>query len=199
MIIDFYTAVKSRRSIYAISNESTIPDDRIVDILKDAVKYAPTSFNSQSGRVLLLLGNHHTKLWEITKEALRKIVPEASFSQTEEKLDSFAGGHGTILYFEDQDVIKSLQDKFSLYKDNFPVWSEQSSGILQYIVWTALEIEGLGASLQHYNPLIDEEVRSNWHIPESWMLIAQMPFGKPLQLAGEKEYQSIDERFRLFQ
>lgn len=199
MIIDFYTAVKSRRSIYAISNESTIPDDRIVDILKDAVKYAPTSFNSQSGRVLLLLGKHHTKLWEITKEALRKIVPEASFSQTEEKLDSFARGHGTILYFEDQDVIKSLQDKFSLYKDNFPVWSEQSSGILQYIVWTALEIEGLGASLQHYNPLIDEEVRSNWHIPENWTLIAQMPFGKPLQLAGEKEYQSIDERFRFFQ
>ena len=30
--------------------------------------------------------------------------------------------------------------------------------MLQLVVWTALEAEGLGATLQHYNPLIDDEV-----------------------------------------
>lgn len=30
----------------------------------------------------------------------------------------------------------------------FPVWSLHQTGMLQYIVWTALEKEGLGASLQ---------------------------------------------------
>lgn len=30
----------------------------------------------------------------------------------------------------------------------FPVWSENSAGILQHIVWTALVAEGHGASLQ---------------------------------------------------
>lgn len=30
----------------------------------------------------------------------------------------------------------------------FPVWSQHQTGMLQYIVWTALEKEGLGASLQ---------------------------------------------------
>ncbi|MBK1809634.1 nitroreductase family protein [Clostridium sp. YIM B02505] len=198
MIIDFYTAIKSRRSIYTISNESTIPDERIAHMVEEAVKCAPTSFNSQSCRVVLLLGKHHMKLWEITKESLRNIVPEGSFAQTEEKIDSFSKGHGTILYFEDQTVVKGLQDQFPLYKDNFPIWSEQSSGILQYIIWTSLEIEGLGASLQHYNPLIDDEVKKNWNIPDEWELIAQMPFGKPLQLPSEKDFMPMDEKIRVF-
>lgn len=51
--------------------------------------------------------------------------------------------------------------------------------MLQLFVWTALENEGLDASLQHYNPIIDEEVKKQWNIPESWKLIVQMPFGKP--------------------
>lgn len=198
MIIDFYTAIKSRRSIYAISNESTIPDERIAHMVEEAVKCAPTSFNSQSCRAVLLLDKHHTRLWDITKEALRKIVPEENFAQTEEKIDSFSKGYGTILYFEDQAVVKGLQEQFPLYKDNFPIWSEQSSGILQYIIWTSLEIEGLGASLQHYNPLIDDEVKKTWNIPDEWKLIAQMPFGKPLQVAAEKSFVPVDERIKVF-
>ena len=34
-----------------------------------------------------------------------------------------------------------------------------------------------GASLQHYNPLIDEAVAKQWHINPNWKLIAEMPFG----------------------
>ena len=36
---------------------------------------------------------------------------------------------------------------------------------------------GFGASLQHYNPLIDEAVAKQWHINPNWKLIAEMPFG----------------------
>jgi predicted oxidoreductase (fatty acid repression mutant protein) len=35
----------------------------------------------------------------------------------------------TALFFEDTDVVKSLQEQFPLYADNFPVWSEQSTGL----------------------------------------------------------------------
>ena len=31
-----------------------------------------------------------------------------------------------------------------------------AAGMLQLAVWTALAEKGLGASLQHYNPLIDD-------------------------------------------
>lgn len=198
MKTDFYTAVEKRRSIYGISKEPVISDERIQEIVKHAVKHTPSSFNSQSGRVVVLLGEHHNKLWDITKETLRKVVGNKSFSSTEEKMQSFRNGYGTMLFFEDNSVIEGLQNRFPLYKDTFPVWSQHSSGMLQFVIWTALEAEGLGASLQHYNPLIDDEVKKEWQIPESWKLIAQMPFGKPTAEAGAKEFLPLEERIKVF-
>ncbi|PLR76678.1 nitroreductase [Bacillus sp. V3-13] len=195
---DFYSAVKERRSIYGISKNVDISTERIEEIINHAVKYTPSAFNSQSARVVVLLGEHHDKLWDITKEVLRKIVPPENFSPTEEKMDSFKSGYGTVLFFEDQAVIESMQRDFALYKDNFPVWAQQSNGMLQYVIWTALEAEGLGASLQHYNPLIDEEVRGEWKIPDNWKLIAQMPFGAITAPAGDKDFQPLDERVKIY-
>lgn len=195
---DFYSVVQERRSIYNISKESTVSDERIAEVVKHALKHTPSAFNSQSGRVIILLGNHHDKLWNITKETLKKVVPEEQFASTEQKIHSFQNGYGTVLFFEDMAVVESLQRQFSLYKDNFPIWSQQSSGMLQYVVWSALEAEGLGANLQHYNPLIDEEVKKEWRIPENWKLIAQMPFGKPTAPADEKSFQSLEGRFKVF-
>lgn len=193
---DFYNAVKDRRSFYGISKESTVSDTRLQEIVNNAVKYAPTAFNSQSGRVMVLLGGHHDKLWDLTKEELRKLVPPENFSSTESKIDSFKNGYGTVLFFEDQSVVESLQRQFELYKDNFPVWSLESGGMLQYIVWTALELEGFGASLQHYNPLIDSSVSREWNIPSNWKLLAQMPFGKPTASPDEKQFQPLDFRVK---
>lgn len=42
----------------------------------------------------------------------------------------------------------------------------------QYYVWMALETHGLGANLQHYNPLIDDEVKKTFDLPEHWILKA---------------------------
>ena len=193
---DFYDAVKDRRSFYGISKESTVSNTRLQEIVNDAVKYAPTAFNSQSSRVMVLLGVHHDKLWDLTKEELRKLVPPENFSSTESKIDSFKNGYGTVLFFEDQSVVESLQRQFELYKDNFPVWSLESSGMLQYIVWTALELEGFGASLQHYNPLIDSSISREWNIPSNWKLLAQMPFGKPTASPDEKQFQPLDFRVK---
>ena len=176
---NFSEAVQNRRSYYAIGKEKVLSDEEIIRLIEDAVKYAPTAFNSQSARAVVLLGAEHEKLWNETMEILRAIVPAKNFASTEEKISSFRSGYGTVLYFEDQSVVSGLQEQFPLYKDNFPVWSLESSGMLQFIVWTALESKGYGASLQHYNPLIDEKVASNWNIPKEWKLLGQMPFGKP--------------------
>jgi uncharacterized protein len=195
---DFYTAVKERRSIYGISKEAVVSDERIQEIVNHAVKHTPSAFNSQSARVVVLLGQNHDELWNMTKETLRKIVPADQFGPTEKKMNAFGSGYGTVLFFEDQKVIESLQEQFASYKENFPIWSQQSNGMLQYVIWTSLELEGFGASLQHYNPLIDDEVKKEWNIPDSWKLIAQMPFGKPTAPAGEKEFKPLGERIKVF-
>jgi len=195
---DFYVALQGRRSIYGISKEKITSDERIQEIIETAVKHTPSSFNSQSARVLVLLGEHQNKLWDITKETLKKILPADKFPPTEEKINSFQNGYGTVLFFEDQSVIEELQSKFALYKDNFPIWSQHSSGMLQFVVWTALEAEGFGASLQHYSPLIDAEVSHQWAVPTTWKLIAQLPFGKPTAQPGEKEFKPLEGRVKFF-
>ncbi|KAB7707198.1 nitroreductase [Bacillus aerolatus] len=198
MTKDFYSAVKERRSIYAISKEKPVSDERIQEVVEFAVNHAPSAFNSQSSRAVVLLGEQHDKLWNLTKETLREIVPAENFGPTEEKMEMFKAGAGTVLFFEDENVIKGLQEQFPLYSDKFPEFSLQSGGMLQFVVWTALEQEGFGATLQHYNPLIDEKVRSEWNVPESWTLLAQMPFGTPVAPAGDKEFQPINERVKVF-
>lgn len=195
---DFYTALENRRSYYGISKESVISDEKIQDVVNRAVKHAPSAFNSQTSRAVVLLGEHHNKLWDITKEALRKIVSEDQFAATEEKMNAFRNGYGTIMFFEDQSVIETYQKDFAPYKDKFPEWSQQASGMLQFIVWTALESEGLGASLQHYNPIIDDEVRKEWNIPANWRLIAELPFGNPTVQPGEKTFQPLEDRIKVF-
>ena len=191
---DYYAAAEHRRSYYSITKDSPIPNSRIVEIVQFAVKHAPSSYNSQSGRAVVLLGKEHDALWTIVLDTLRPLVPEGGFAKTEAKVKGFAAGHGTVLFFEDQAVVERLQRDNPLYQDNFPPWSLQSSGMLQHIVWTALELEGLGASLQHYNPLIDSAVKARWGTPESWRLISQMPFGTPSAQPGEKEFLPVEER-----
>ena len=65
------------------------------------------------------------------------------------------------------------------------VYSGFSHATVYYLI--AIEDAGLGASLQHYNPLIDDEVKENWNPPSKWKLIAQMPLVLLLQ-SPEKEF-----------
>ncbi|NLD05714.1 MAG: nitroreductase, partial [Synergistaceae bacterium] len=73
-----------------------------------------------------------------------------------------------------------------------------SAGMHQFVIWTALSAEGLGASLQHYNPVIDNAVKKEWNIPEKWKLLAQMPFGKPVDKPEDKEVVPLEERVKVY-
>jgi len=195
----FFDVVKNRRTRYSISNEQVVSDKCIQEIVNEAVKHTPSAFNSQSARVVVLLGEQHNKLWDIVKAEVKKIAPAETFQATEDKINgSFRSGYGSILYFEDMSVIEGLQKKFPLYKDAFPMFSSHSAGMLQFVIWTALSDEGLGASLQHYNPIVDDAVKAEWNLPDSWKLLAQMPFGKPIAEPGEKEFQPLETRVKVF-
>ncbi len=189
-------AIKDRRTHYQLQNTSPVSDEEIQSIIEHVLLYAPSAFNSQSARIVLLLGENHTKLWEIAKEELKKVSKsEEAFKVTETKVNtSFASGYGTILFFEDQAVIKGLQNNFPSMADNFTQWSDHSSAIAQILTWIGLDSVGLGASLQHYNPLIDDAVRKEWGLNEDWKLVAQMPFGLPVGKPNEKTHVPIEER-----
>ena len=195
----FEEAMNHRRSYYTIGSDSPVLDEEVVHAIRQAVKNVPSAFNSQSTRIVLLLGKEHKKLWDIVKETLKELISPEAFAQTEAKIDNcFASGHGTIMYFEDTSAVKKLQEAFPAYQDRFPTWSQHTSAMHQFALWTMLEDLGLGASLQHYNPLIDREVRRVWNLPEEWELIAEMPFGIPTGEPGAKEFQDLSQRIKIF-
>lgn len=188
-------SLTKRRTQYALGRNVSHSTDQIEALIKQAIRLAPSSFNSQSSRAVILFGAASEQFWQLTADALRAIVPAEAFAATEAKLNSFAAGVGTVLFYEDQDTVKGLQEKFALYADNFPVWSEQSGGMAQLAVWTALADEGIGASLQHYNPISDAGAAKAFNVPASWKLRAQMPFGSNEAPFGEKTFIADEDRF----
>ena len=196
--MSFLDHIKQRRTIYAVGKNVALTPEQIESVIKEAVNLSPSAFNSQTSRIVTLFGESHLQFWNVVRETLRKIVPEAAFEGTNAKINSFAAGYGTVLFYEDQDVVKSLQEQFALYADNFPVWSEHSSAIAQFAVWTALSEQNIGASLQHYNPIVDAEIAEIFDIPANWKLRAQLVFGSIEAPAGEKTFMVEADRFKTF-
>ena len=149
---------------------------------------------------MILFNGEHEKFWGFVAEKLKSYAKdEESAAKTAAKMGTFAAGLGTVLFFEDLDVVKGLQDQFPSYADNFPIWAEHSTAIAQFATWTALHTEGLGASLQHYNPIVDEKVHAEWDVPANWKLRAQLVFGSVEGEARAKDFMPDQDRFKVFQ
>jgi len=69
--------------------------------------------------------------------------------------------------------------------------------MVQSNLWVGLRELGLGASLQHYNPVIDEEVRRLTGADANWRLVAQMPFGAIESEPEPVEKMDIEQRVRI--
>ena len=184
---NFIEAVAHRRSYYHLDSRAVVNDSLVVELMDELLMTMPSPFNVQSARMVLLLDKQHRELWHIVLETLRHITPPERFTKTQQKVErAFMAGHGTILFYEDEDALNHMRQNFPAYADNATTWSKQSSGMLQFAMWTALEDMGYGASLQHYNPLIDRAVAERWLINPDWRLIAQMPFGAPLDTPQQR-------------
>ena len=175
----FLAALANRRSYYALRSESSIPDAKIRSILSEIMLKTPSAFNSQTTRAILLLKKEHERFWEITKDVLLARIGPERFAKTLPKLDSFKAAYGTLLFYEDQLSVAQMKKKFASYAENIESWSEHSSGMHQMNSWVALEAEGFGANLQHYNPIIDDEIQAAFHVPKDWKLRSQLVFGSP--------------------
>ena len=183
-------AISKRRSIYRLNKNLPVSDSEVESIIKKATELVPDAFNMKSARVVLALGGKHDKLWDTIYDAFGGKV-------SREKINSFRSGYGTVLYYYDSATVKAMQDKFAPYAANFPMWANQANGMLQFTVWSALRELGIGANLQHYNPIIDDAVRKLFGVPEEWVLVAQMPFGGIEADPEPKEAENIDIRVKV--
>ena len=130
----FTEAVKNRRSIYALGKNIPVLETEIMAAIERMTREVPSPFNMQSARVVVAMKEHHENIWDITESAMKKIVPEDEFETAKKKLDGFAAGYGTILFFEESDTIYEMQKKYPAYADNFPIWAAQANGMLQFAI-----------------------------------------------------------------
>lgn len=195
----FIRLITQRRSVYALSNKQVVPDQQLLQLVRTALREAPSPFNSQSSRAAVLLGQDHTSYWkEMVPQALNRVAGAKAVEASQPKLDGFAAGYGTVLFYEALDRVKAMQNTFPTYAESFPVWSRQSSGMAQIYAWSLLEAEGFGANLQHYGNLTSQPLAHKYRIPSSWQLQAEMVFGHPEKPAGEKTYMPDEERVLAF-
>ena len=191
-------AICNRRTYYSLSSETPITNDKLEGIIELAVKHTPSAFNMQSARLVVLSGKSHEQLWDLTLTALKQVVPYKQVQTTTDKINAFRKAYGTILFFDDSKVVGQMISDYPIYEKQFFTWAMQANGMLQLNIWMLLEEVGFGASLQHYNPLIDSAVRETWNLPKSWQLVAQMPFGIPVCKPDVKTFVPVNERIKFY-
>ncbi len=191
--------LRKRRSIYAIGKNVEMNNEEITELIEGAVRNSPTAFNSQTVRAVITFGESSDRVWDIVLDELRKVIKDDdAFAKTKDKIATFRAGIGTVLYFTETATVRELEQDFPLYAANFADWAEQGIGGAQQAVWEVLAENDIGASIQHYNPLIDDAIMKQFDLPESWRLRAEMPFGSIEAPAGDKEFLEDDVRFRVF-
>ena len=197
---DFMQAMIKRRSIYQLGDNVALSKEQIATVISECVKHTPSAFNMPTTNIVVAFGEKHQQIWQNVKAVLKEHLAkkEDVFSAAQAKIDKFASGIGTILYYEDQEVVNELKETYAMYVENFSVWSMQAGGMVQFAVWSALADNGIGANLQHYNPLIDEKMKEMFNVPDTWKLVAQMPFGSIEQQPGEKYFEPLDNRIKVY-
>lgn len=191
-------SLSRRRSIYALGHTRIVTDFCLEDTLKDCLKNCPTPFNSQSARLVLLLNKNHLDFWNLVLQKVTAAAPIGKKDSVKQKINSFAAAYGTILFFEDLSVLEQLQKDFPLYQKNMHDWTYEANGMLQYMIWQALAENEIGASLQHYNELIEDDVKKMLSLPDNWKILAQMPFGSIEKSPAEKTFLPLENRLMIF-
>lgn len=192
--MNFIDMLAKRRSVYNLNKQLPISYDKVIELITDAVMYVPDAFNMKSQCILFVDGDNNVKFWDDVYDSLCAATGQ---TLSRDRTDSFKAGYGTILYFYDRDIVEKYKKQFPLYTENFDNWANQSNAMLQFAIWTGLASVGIGASLQHYNPVIDSMVRKMFSVPENWVLTAQMPFGGIAIAPEQKQDDDIASRIKV--
>lgn len=183
-----------RRSIHHINSHLPVSEKQIIDTIQQCVLHCPTAFNAQSARVAVLFNTAHNLFWKSVDTALSAVLASEIAVKARLRLNNYAQGYGTVLFFDDTNVLEQLKHQYPDYAESMFTWFEQANGMLQYMIWQALAEQNVGASLQHYGNLVEKRVLTDFSLPPSWRLIAQMPFGGIVQPAQPKTFTPLESR-----
>lgn len=194
----FVELVEKRRSIYVLGTDSQYSKKEISERIREVVKQVPTAFNSQTTRVVVLFDEPNNKFWDHIYDVQKDVLEGDMWDMMSGIMTGSKNGIGTVLFFEDTDAVKEMPVqgiRGEAYKQN-------NNANAQYAVWLALTEMELGATLQHFNvgyeQGFDQGTKEMFNLPESYEMLAQMPFGSVEQEVGEKEHIDADVQVKVF-
>lgn len=194
----FFDLVTKRRSIYALGKNSNYSKQDIENRIREVVKQVPTAFNSQTTRVVVLFDEAHDKFWNHIYDVQKDVLEGGMKDWMTGVVDGAKNGIGTVLFFEDKDAVKQMPTNDARQE----AYKQNNNANSQYAIWLALTEMNLGANLQHFNvgyeQSFDKATKEMFGLPQSYEMLAQMPFGSIEQEAGEKEHIDGDVQVKVF-
>jgi nitroreductase len=188
--------IEKRRSNYDLGNNLEISKKDLINLLRKIVYYAPSPFNVQSSKIVLLNKKSHHLLWTtVVEEFLKKNNNGDLLDSDKARIKREEKAYGTILFYKDEQIIENFKKDLEDYeKNNLDEWCTQESAMLQMNIWNELRLRNIGAHIVHFDN-IDEEVSVAFDIDKKYKLVAMMVFGNINQEAAVKPKKDIDKRF----
>jgi len=195
---EFVNLLAKRRTIYALGDNSQYSNEEIADRIREVVKQAPSAFNSQTSRAVVLFGDANEKFWDHIYDVQKDVLQGDMWDMMSGVMVGAKDAVGTVLFFEDLNAVEQMPAqgvRQEAYKQN-------NNANAQYAVWLALAELDLGGSLQHFNvgyeQGFDKGTKELFDLPESYEMLAQLPFGSVEQEVGEKEHIDTNEQVKVF-
>jgi nitroreductase len=188
--------IEKRRSNYDLGNNLEISKKDLINLLRKIVYYAPSPFNIQSSKIVLLNKKSHHLLWTtVVEEFLKKNNNGDLLDSDKARIKREEKAYGTILFYKDEQIIENFKKDLEDYeKNNLDEWCTQESAMLQMNIWNELRLRNIGAHIVHFDN-IDEEVSVAFDIDKKYKLVAMIVFGNINQEAAVKPKKDIDKRF----
>ena len=188
--------IEKRRSNYDLGNNLEISKKDLINLLRKIVYYAPSPFNIQSSKIVLLNKKSHHLLWTtVVEEFLKKNNNGDLLDSDKARIKREEKAYVTILFYKDEQIIENFKKDLEDYeKNNLDEWCTQESAMLQMNIWNELRLRNIGAHIVHFDN-IDEEVSVAFDIDKKYKLVAMMVFGNINQEAAVKPKKDIDKRF----
>lgn len=188
--------IEKRRSNYDLGNNLEISKKDLINLLRKIIYYAPSPFNVQSSKIVLLNKKSHHLLWTtVVEEFLKKNNNGDLLDSDKARIKREDKAYGTILFYKDERVIEEFKEKLDPYEQkSLDSWCIEESAMLQMNIWNELRLRNIGAHIVHFDD-IDEEVSVAFDIDKNYKLVAMMVFGNIIQEAAVKPKKDIDKRF----
>ena len=188
--------IEKRRSNYDLGNNLEISKKDLINLLRKIIYYAPSPFNVQSSKIVLLNKKSHHLLWTtVVEEFLKKNNNGDLLDSDKARIKREDKAYGTILFYKDERVIEEFKEKLDTYEQkSLDSWCIEESAMLQMNIWNELRLRNIGAHILHFDD-IDEEVSVAFDIDKNYKLVAMMVFGNIIQEAAVKPKKDIDKRF----